>query len=180
MKNITVITGSPRAGGNSEALAKAFVEGAREAGHGVFLFESGKKKLAPCLACDNCFSQGQACVADDDFNELAPVLEKADAIVLATPLYWFTFTSQIKIVIDKLYAFLIAQRELKIKEAVLLVCAETGNVEDFQGIITTFKSILDYKKWRNAGILTVPSVYNIGDVNKTDALIKAKELGSKI
>ncbi|MDR0639888.1 MAG: flavodoxin family protein [Spirochaetaceae bacterium] len=177
MKNIVVITGSPRKGGNSELLAKAFREGAEEAGHNVFLFETRSKKLSPCTACNACFRKGRACSVNDDFNELAPVLENADTIVFSTPLYWFTFPAHIKMIIDKLYAFNGGPRPLKIKEAVLLVCAETDDIKDFDGIVTTYQSILDYKKWENAGILKVPNVNYAGDVRKTDALDKAKEMG---
>ncbi|MDR2738381.1 MAG: flavodoxin family protein [Treponema sp.] len=180
MKNIVVITGSSRRGGNSELMARAFIEGAQQTGHNVFLFETLNKKLSCCIACDNCFSKGQACSMSDDFNELAPILENADTIVFCTPLYWFTFPAKIKIVIDKLYSFIIGRRELKINESALMVCAETNKTEDFEGIIKTYELILDYKKWRNAGILTVPNVYNIGDIKKTDGLIKAKEMGINI
>jgi len=180
MKNIVIITGSSRRGGNSDLMAKAFTEGAQQAGHNVFLFETFNKKLSCCIVCDNCFKNGQACSASDDFNKLAPEIEKADAIVFCTPLYWFTFSANIKMIIDKMYSFLIGKRELKIKEAALIVCAGTDTIEDFAGIIKTFELIIDYKKWKNAGIITVPNVNNIGDIKKTDALNKAKELGLNI
>ena len=180
MKNIVVITGSSRKEGNSALMAKAFVEGAQEAGHRVFLFETMNKKLSPCIACDTCFSKGQACTMGDAFNELAPIVENADTIVFCTPLYWFTFSAQIKIVIDKLYSFLIGKRKVKIQEAALMVCGETDSNEDFAGIIKTFQLISGYKKWKNAGILTVPNVCNIGDIKKTDGLDKAKEMGINI
>jgi multimeric flavodoxin WrbA len=180
MKNIVVITGSPRRGGNSELMAKAFIEGAQEAGHSVFLFETLNKKLSSCIACDNCFRKGRACSMDDDFNELAPTLENADVLVFCTPLYWFTFPAKIKIIIDKLYSFVIGKRVLKIKESTLMVCAETDESEDFEGIIRTYESIINYQKWKNAGILTVPNVYDIGDIKKSDGLTKAKEMGKNI
>ena len=186
MKNIVVITGSPRRGGNSELMAKAFIEGAQQAGHNVFLFETLNKKLSCCIACDNCFSKGQACSMSDDFNELAPILENADVIVFCTPLYWFTFPAKIKIVIDKFYSFIVGKRKLKIKESVLMVCAGIKNIKDFEGIIKTYEEIIFYSsswtscKWKNAGILTVSNVYNIGDIRKTDGLIKAKEMGENI
>jgi multimeric flavodoxin WrbA len=180
MKNIVVITGSSRIGGNSDLMARSFIEGAQQAGHEVFLFETGNKSLSCCIACDNCFTTGQACSMSDDFNELAPKLEHADTLVLSTPLYWFSFPAKIKIVIDKLYSFLIGSRQLSIKEAVLMVCAETSSLEDFDGIIKTYNLILNYKNWNNAGIITIPNVLNIGDIHKTNGLNMAKELGINI
>jgi multimeric flavodoxin WrbA len=180
MKNIVIITGSSRKNGNSELLAKSFKEGAEEAGHIVFLFEIASKKLSPCIACDTCFSKDRACSFSDDFNELAPSLENADTIVLCTPLYWFTFSAKIKMIIDKLYSFDIGKKKLKISEALLIVCAETDDIMDFDGIIKTFELILNYKKWKNAGILTVPNVNKIGDIKNTDGLNRAKEMGINI
>ena len=180
MKNIVIITGSSRIGGNSELMAKAFVEGAQQAGHKVYLFETVNKKLSCCIACNNCFSKGQACSIPDDFNELAQILEKTDTIVFCTPLYWATFSAKIKMVIDKLCSFFVAEKELKIKEAVLMVCGETEENKDFDGIIKTFEIMINYTKWKNAGILIVPKVNKIGDIQKTDGLIKAKEMGINI
>ena len=180
MKNIVIITGSPRKNGNSTLLAKAFMEGAKEAGHNVFLFETANKKLSPCIACETCFSKGQACSISDDFNGITPMLEKAEVLVFSTPLYWFSFSSQIKMVIDRLYSYSTGKKELKIKKAALMVSAATDDIKDFDGVIRSFELILSYTKWENAGILTVPNVSDPGDVNKTGGLIKAKELGLNI
>ena len=96
MKNILVLTGSPRKGGNSDLMADAFIKGAIAKGHQVIKFETAKKVIGGCKACDKCWSLGTACVFRDDFAELEPLIEKADVIVLATPLYWFNMSAQIK------------------------------------------------------------------------------------
>jgi len=180
MKNIVIITGSPRKNGNSGLLAKAFMEGAKEAGDNVFLFETADKNLSPCIACETCFSKGQTCSISDDFSGIIPILEKAEVIVFSTPLYWFTFSSQIKMFIDRLYLYSSGKKKLNIKKAVLMVTAATDDINDFDGIIKSFELILNYTKWENAGILAVPNVSDPGDVKKTDGLIKAKELGLNI
>ncbi|MDR2398512.1 MAG: flavodoxin family protein [Spirochaetaceae bacterium] len=180
MKRIVLITGSARKNGNSDLLAQAFIAGAQGVGHQVFRFDAAHKKLFPCIACDTCFTKGAACSRTDDFNELAPRIEEADTIVLCTPLYWFTFPGQIKMVIDKLYAFQSGKRSLNIQEAALLVCAETDDPKDFEGILTTFALLLRYKEWKNAGILTVPKVNKIGDIELSGGLEKAQELGRHI
>jgi multimeric flavodoxin WrbA len=180
MKNILIITGSPRKNGNSTLLANAFIEGAKIAGHEIMLFEAGKKKLRGCMACNTCFSKGNACSFDDDFNEIVPMIERADIVAFCTPLYWFTFPAQIKSVIDKMYSFIIGKKELKIKESILMVCAETDNKDDFDGIIKTYEGIINYQGWRNIGILTIPNVYEIGKIKNTDGLEKAKGIGLNI
>jgi multimeric flavodoxin WrbA len=179
-KNIIVLTGSPRKGGNSELLARAFIEGTMSKGHEVTLFESAKKNIKGCIACNTCFSKGQACSIDDDFSEIANSIENADVIVFCTPLYWFSFPSQIKAIIDKMYSFIIGKKNLKIKEAILMVCAETEDINDFDGIIKTYEGILHYQGWKDRGRILIPNVYEIGAILKTAGLEKAKELGMNI
>lgn len=180
MKNILVITGSPRNGGNSDLMADAFSEGAISRGHQVTKFAAAKKNIAACTACNQCWSKGRACVIDDDFSALAILIEAADVIVFASPLYWFTFSAQIKLAMDRLYAFDSANmpEPLKVKECVLLTCAADADV--FDGIIKSYEYIAEYMKWVDRGVLTVSKVMEKGDILKTDALSQAKLLGEKI
>ena len=180
MKNILVITGSPRKDGNTDLLANAFIEGAKKAGNNTMLFDAGKAKIKGCTACNTCFKNGHACSANDDFNKLAPLLETADIIVFCTPLYWFSFSAQLKAAIDKMYSFSFAQKKLKVTETILMICAETEDKKDFEGIIKSYKLILNYQKWTNRKIVTVPHVNNVGDIKNTNALKAAKKLGASI
>ena len=176
-KNVLVLTGSPRKGGNSDLMAEAFIEGANKAGHEVVKFETAAKNINGCRACNTCFSKGVACSFNDDFNELAPLLELSDVIVFATPLYWYSFSSQIKAAIDKMYSLFIGKRPLKIKECLLLACCEEEDEKVFDGIIKSYELIAHLLKWNNRGQLTVPGVNKKGDILNTNALEKAKSLG---
>ena len=179
-KSILVLTGSPRVGGNSDLLAKAFIKGATEAGHEVVQCEAGKKNIMGCKACDTCYSKGKPCSFDDDFNHIAPLMEKADAIVFVTPLYWCTFPAQLKAAIDKMYSFIIGGKQLKIKESMLLVCGEEKDEIVYSGIISTYEQIACYQKWTDKGHLIVPGVLNKGDVLSTNYLAVAEQLGHDI
>lgn len=179
-KSILVLTGSPRVRGNSDLLAEAFMKGATKAGHEVVTCEAGKKNIMGCKACDTCYSKGKPCSFDDDFNSIAPLMEKADVIVFITPLYWFTFSTQLKAAIDKMYSFIIGGRELKIKESMLLVCGEDDDESVFDGIINTYKQIACYQKWTDKGHLIVPGVLNKGDILSTEYLVVAEEMGHTI
>ena len=181
-KNILVLTGSPRKGGNSELLADAFIKGAMSKGHNVSKFETAFKRIHGCKACDACWTNGKACVFNDDFIELTPLLNVADIIVFCTPVYWFGMTAQIKLAIDKFYSYMVPRcpYKLNIKESCLITCAEDNNEEVFDGIIGNYKGIVNYLKWEDRGILTVPSVHGAGDVLKTDFIFKAEEMGKNI
>lgn len=177
-KNILILTASARAGGNSDLMAQAFEEGARQAGHTVQVFRTAQSRIRPCLACDACFSNGKACAVDDGFNELAPLLEQADLLVLAMPLYWYSFPASIKAAIDKLYAFVIGGRELKIKEAVLLICGEIAEERVFEGAVRSYELILEDRGWTDRGRIVVPGVNKKGDILQTDALGRIRALGA--
>lgn len=179
MKNILVLTGSPRKNGNSERMANAFIKGAQSVGHETVKFETARKKISDCKDCGACWIKGKPCSFQDDFDELAPLLESADVIVIATPLYWFSFTGYIKVTIDKMNAYLKenSKRHLKIKESILLVCGADKGIEIFDGIIVTYKQICKYMNWEDKGVLAVPNVRKKDDIEKTDALNRAEKLG---
>lgn len=179
-KKILVLTGSPRKGGNSDLLADAFIKGAEAAGHEISKFDCGHKNIKPCIACNACYSIERACIFGDDFNELASLLEHSDMIVLVTPMYWFTFSAQLKAGLDKMYALLIGGRQSSIQESMLLACGECGEESDFEGLVKTYQRITLYQKWNNAGVLVATAVSEKGDILKTDFLEKAKQMGQEI
>lgn len=181
-KNILVLTGSPRKKGNSDRLADAFIRGAESAGHNTVKFEAGLKKIGGCKACKACWSKGEACIIKDDFSELEPLLEEADVIVFCTPLYWFAMSSQIKAAIDRMNSYLAdnCPRPLHIKESVLLICGADTEPDIFSGAIETYRNMADYMKWRDRGIIAVPGVPKKGDIDGTEGLIEAEELGKTI
>ena len=179
-KNVLVISGSPRRNGNSDLLSEAFIKGVKQTGHEVELFQAGRKQIKPCIACNKCYSKGTACVFKDDFNELAPMVEKAEVIVFATPLYWFSYTAQIKAAIDKIYSLMVGDRPLKIQKSILMVCGETDEMSDFDGIVRSHQLINNYLKWEDGGILLVREVNKAGDIMNTNALLRAEEMGRNI
>lgn len=103
-KKIVVISGSPRVDGNSEMLADAFIEGARQIGNSVTVFSAGRMNIRGCLDCKYCFTHDGECIQKDDMQDIYPALRQADILVLASPVYWCGLTSQIKSVIDRMFA----------------------------------------------------------------------------
>lgn len=181
-KNILVLTGSPRKYGNSDLLANAFIKGTQSKGHNAIKFETAFKTIHGCKACNTCWSTGTACSFHDGFTELEPLLEKADVIIFASPLYWFGMSAQIKAVIDKFYSYVrpTCKNQLKIKESILLTCGAENEIEWFNGIIETYRGIVKYMNWQDRGALVVPGVYEKSDIEKTDALQRAEKLGASI
>lgn len=104
-KKIVVILGSPRKNGNSASLAQSFIEGAEKKDADIETFFLQGMNIKPCSGCDKCITDsGSGCVIDDDMQKIYPSLISADVIVIASGIYWFTFTAQTKIFIDRCYA----------------------------------------------------------------------------
>lgn len=180
-KNIVVLTGSPRAGGNSDQMAEAFLRGARSAGHLVTKISTAELNVAGCVGCGGCYGdESHPCCHGDDFNAVAPVIERADVVAFAAPLYWSTFPAQIKRVIDNFYCFYAAKRPVEGKKAVLLSCGEDTAYNMFDGIQRAYELILPVLGWSNAGMVLVPGVGEIGDVEKTDGLKRCEALGRSL
>ncbi len=181
-KNILVLTGSPRKGGNSETLAAAFVQGAQSKGHEVIVFNAAANPIQGCRACEACWSQGEACVFPDGFRDLAPLIEKAEMLVFVTPVYWFGMTAQIKAAIDKFYSFMKpeGQERFRIRESALLMCAEDERQEAFAGLIATYKNICEFLEWQDKGIICVPNVNRSGDIIGNPALREAQSFGASL
>ena len=179
-KKIVVITGSPRKNGNSFAMTEAFIKAAKEIGHTVTRFDAASKKVGGCRACETCFKTGKACSFDDDFNIVAPAILEADAVIFSMPVYWYSIPGQIKNLIDKLYSFFVANKDISGKECCLIACCEEEDLSVMDGIRIPIERSAALLKWHIAGEVLIPGVLNAGDIDKTDGCHQAAELAEKI
>ena len=104
--NILMITSSPhhQNASSSTLLAGHFSKGAQEAGHTVTFFDAGHADLHPCLGCGHCGTAGP-CVHKDDMAQARSAILSCDMLVFVTPLYYFGMSAQLKMLIDRFYAF---------------------------------------------------------------------------
>lgn len=149
--NILVLNGSPRSNGNTAAMVKAFADGARENGHNITIVPICQKKIAGCLACEYCHTKGNGkCIQKDDMQEIYPVLDDAEMIVLASPVYYHSFTGQLQCAINRIYAL---DKPKRLKKAALIL--SSGSDEVYGGAIYEYQnSFLDYLKLEDMGIFT--------------------------
>lgn len=149
--NILVLNGSPRPNGNTAAMVSAFSEGATGKGHQVTVVNVCQKKIAGCLACEYCHTKGNGkCIQNDDMQEIYPVLEEAEMIVLASPVYYHSFTSQLQCAVNRIYAL---DKPKKLKKAALIL--SSGSDDVYGGAIYEYEnSFLGYLKLQNMGIFT--------------------------
>lgn len=179
-KNIVVITGSPRRNGNSFAMTDAFLRAAQEKGHAVTRFDAAFRKVGGCRACETCYRTGKACSFDDDFNEIAPAILAADALVFTMPVYWYSIPAQIKGVIDRIYSMVVGGKDISGRECALIACCEEDDLAVLDGVRIPMERTAALNKWKMVGEVLVPGVLNPGDVDKTDGCKRAAELADAI
>ena len=179
-KKIIVITGSPRKNGNSFAMTEAFIKAAEDKGRTVTRFDAAMKQVGGCHACETCFKTGKVCSFDDDFNTIAPAILEADAVVFSTPVYWYSIPAQIKGVIDKMYSFRVAGKEIAGKECAVITCCEENELSVMDGVRIPIERTAALLKWNMIGEVLVPGVLNAGEIEKTDGCRQAAELAEKI
>ena len=173
---ITILSGSPRRNGNSVYLARQFMKGAEEAGHEVFFFDCAAHNINGCLGCNHCGMSGE-CVQKDDFDIVRPHLLDADVIVLATPIYYFSFTSQLKKVTDRFYAI---NGKLLNKKSVLLASMANPSERVASLAVAVYQSIANFLHWQDKGHILATHLWNPEDIRNTDFGKQAYELGKNI
>jgi multimeric flavodoxin WrbA len=97
---LLAIAGSPRRGGNSDALLDACAAGAREAGGEVDLLVVSEAGIVACTGCNACSTSGR-CIERDGMREVYDRIDDADAFVVATPVYFATVPAGLKAFYDR-------------------------------------------------------------------------------
>ena len=117
---------------------------------------------------------------NDDFNAIALAIMEADVVVFTMPVYWYSIPAQIKAVIDKLYSFCVAGKEIAGKGCALIACCEEEDLSVLDGVRIPVERSVALLKWHMVGEVLVPGVLNVGDIEKTDGCKQAAALADKI
>ena len=181
---ILLLCGSPRKDGNSSAMADAFTYGAKDAGHTVVRFETAYINVNSCIGCRNCWADGRRCVLPaDDMDKIYAEFEQCEAIVFASPVYWYSFTAQLKTVMDRFGPYTGSpegRQRSKIRYCALLGCAEAESHEIFTGMLFGYRGMAQYLGWKDCGSVVVPNVCQKGEILNTNGLDHAYTLGLNI
>ena len=179
-KKIIVLNGSPRKNGNTSALVKAFREGAESAGHSVTEFWLEGMKINGCRGCCAGGKNPESpCVQKDDMERIYPAYKEADVVVLASPLYYWTISGQLKCAFDRLFA--VAECDPNYtnprKESALLMAAE-GN--GFEETVYWYDRLMGHIGWKDWGKVLCGGVMAVGDIEGKPELEEARKLGASI
>ena len=200
--NILILSGSPRKNGNTDLLVEAFVKGASQKHH-VEVISVHAYKVNPCMGCNACAverqesllsdgrlqpgaAEGNACfrnerhicVQKDDMEIVYEKMAHADMLVVASPVYFYGLSAQLKAVIDRFHHPI--RNTFPIKKMALLLVGSATLPELFDSILTEYQLCLNFFKLEDAGRVLVRGVKDKGDIKNTNALNEAFELGQNI
>lgn len=167
---ILVVTGSPRKQGNTEIMAEVFAAVAVTAGHQVTLRKLSGLAVHPCRACEYCFKHDGVCVQKDDMNGLLQELEQADVLVLASPIYWFDVSAQLKCFVDRMYAH--NRKGFHVQSVAMLLNSASKDV--YAAAEAQLKDIAAYLKWENKGAVKISGMQAKGDMKDAADLEKVR------
>ncbi|MBR4508483.1 MAG: flavodoxin family protein [Elusimicrobiaceae bacterium] len=176
-KKVLIISASPRKGGNSDVLCDQFLLGAKEAGHEVEKVFLRDKKINYCMGCGVC-NNTHTCVQKDDMKDLLEKMVKADVLVLATPVYFYTMDGQLKTFIDRCVS---RYTEMTNKEVYFIVSAadtEKANLKPtIEGLRGFTRDCLEGTKEK--GIIYGTGAWQVGEIKNLPVYQEAYETGKK-
>ena len=171
------ISGSPRRGGNTETLLREVLRGAEEAGAETRLFILSRMNISPCRHCDGCLAEGE-CAVKDDMWLIYPEIESLDALVLASPIFFYGVTAQAKAMIDRCQAFwarkYILNRKIadRKRKGVFISVGGTRFPDLFDHAKATVKNLfltIDVAYW---GELLFPGIDKKGEIREHPTALK--------
>jgi len=183
-KQVLVILGSPRRMGNSSTLATRISRGAKSAGAEVETLFLQDLEISPCRGCDTCQKHdSKGCAIEDDMQEIYPKLIKADAWVIASPVYWFTMSAQTKIFMDRCYA-LPAYTKNPFAGKRIAIAMSYGDVDAVRSgcvnALRTFQDAFRYTRSKIVGMV-YGSAMKAGEIKNNKVLMReAEELGKRL
>ncbi len=166
-----ILNGVSRKNGSTSHLIKAFTEGAGSAGNQVQEFYLQDMEIHGCLGCEGCSRAKKGtenpCVQKDDMAEINKAFMKADVVVFASPVYFWTISGPLKTATDRLYAEL---RNLGYggfpRKSVLLM---TAGGSDYSQAVRWYETFERNLGWTN-----------LGEVLGSGKTVDAKRLGASI
>ena len=180
-QKIVILNGSPRRKGNTSARVKAFTEGAESAGNTVTEFFLDEMNIHGCKGCFGGHSSRECpCVQKDDMDRIYPAVKESDVVVLATPLYYWNMSGQIRTAIDRLFALEEGDGNLlrgNGRSSALLMAAEGQGFDD---VLLYYDHLMEHLRWTNLGHVLAGGNGEIGDIEGKPEIQEAYDLGKSI
>lgn len=178
------INTSPRPGSNVKIALETALEAAQTKGAQTELINTNKLNISPCQGDNYCKGHQGKCAIDDDMTQIYEKILEADAIILASPIYFLDVTAQAKLIIDRLYAFFMEESlQEKLTAKKLSIIATNGTVPA-EVLMPTLQTQAEGLKLLGFNIVDIKI---FGDNNipeaikeKDEQLAEAKTLGENL
>lgn len=182
-KNILILNGSPRLKGNTAMLCDAFSEGAKSAGHNVTRFDLQKMDIHCCIGCmKGGKDPASPCVQKDDMDKIYPVYKQADLVVLASPMYYWNVSAQLKAAFDRLFAVAECNADYAnpVKECALIMAAEGDTPDNWKPALDYYKALVGFLNWKDKGQVMAGGVLDAGAVAGKPVIENARAFGASL
>jgi multimeric flavodoxin WrbA len=183
---ILALFGSPREKGNSTTLAKKIILGAESKGATVESIYLNGLDIKPCQGCYACQAEeSKGCIVDDDMQDIYPKIIEADALIIASPVYYFTMSAQTKIFMDRCLALFNQNPEgSPLYGKNIAIAMAYGDKDAFSSgcvnALRTFQDAYNYVGAHIAGMV-YGSAEEPGEIANNTALMQdAEALGEKL
>jgi len=180
------IMGSPRIGSNTDLLLDEALKGAERQGAEVEKIIVDKLNISPCREYYGCLRDGN-CVIRDDMDDVYPKLLDADVIIVASPMFFYGLTSQLKALIDRCQALWARRHILKqgsmdsTRKGAFIAVGATRGVKLFDGATLVVKYFFQAVGVEYADELLVRGVDKRGEImERPSVLSEAFELGKRL
>jgi len=177
MKKVLIISSSPRKG-NSLYLAQQFEQGAKDAGNDVEFIELKNYNINYCMGCGYC-NDAKKCVQKDDADIIIQKMIDSDVIVLATPVYFYTMSAQLKTLIDRTCARYL---EISNKEVYYIMTSWDGDKGNLKKTVESLRGFtLDcLEGTEEKGILYGVGVWGANEAKETTLGKQAYDMGKNV
>ena len=174
---VLIVSSSPRKEGNSDVLCDCFARGASEAGHVVEKIMLRDKKIAPCNACYACM-ETHTCAIKDDMADIFPKLLEADVILLASPVYFYSVSAQMKALIDRC---LVDHKSLAGKQFYFIITAADPQRDAAEGTLAALRGFIRcLPDAQEKGIIYGMGAWDKGDVYRHPSYEQSYEMGKRV
>lgn len=177
-KKVLILSASFRKHGNSDTLCGEFMRGAQEAGHNVEKIYVNDKHINYCRGCGVC-NTTHKCVQKDDMAEILDKMVKADVIVMATPVYFYSMNGQMKTLIDRTVP---RYTEISHKDFYFIVAAADNSHANMEKTLEGFRGFTEdcLDGVREKGIIYGTGAWNVGDIKGLPVMKEAYLAGKNI
>lgn len=182
-RSILILNGSPRMKGNTAMLCDAFAQGAESAGHVVTRFNLQGMDIHGCLGCmKGGKNHASPCVQKDGMGQIYPAYVQADTVVLASPMYYWSVSGQLKTAFDRLFAVAECNPGYANpkKDCALIMAAEGDSPENWKPALDYYAALTRFMGWKDLGRVLAGGVLEAGAVAGRPVLEEARSFGASL